>query len=48
MNQMCIRDRGEGIDKLRRLCREHGVREEVADRALSRISGNQNLSLIHI
>ena len=36
------RAQGEGIDKLRRLCREHGVREEVADRALSRISGKQN------
>jgi len=33
---------GEGIDKLRSLCREHGVREEVADKALSRISGKQN------
>ena len=29
-------------EKLRRLCREHGVREEIADRALSRISGKQN------
>lgn len=36
------RAQGEGIDKLRRLCREHGVREEIADRALSRISGKQN------
>lgn len=36
------RAQGEGVDKLRRLCREHGVREEIADRALSRISGKQN------
>lgn len=33
---------GEGIDKLRDLCRAHHVREEVADKALSRISGKQN------
>ena len=33
------RAQGEGVEKLRRLCREHGVREEIADRALSRISG---------
>ena len=36
------RAQGEGVEKLRRLCREHGVREETADRALSRISGKQN------
>lgn len=33
---------GEGVDKLRELCRRHHVREEVADKALSRISGKQN------
>ena len=36
------RAQGEGVEKLRRLCREHGVREETPDRALSRISGKQN------
>ena len=33
---------GEGVEKLRALCREHHVREEVADKALSRVSGKQN------
>ena len=33
---------GEGVEKLREICREHHVREEVADKALSRISGKQN------
>ncbi|HNW86663.1 MAG TPA: TrmH family RNA methyltransferase [Candidatus Limiplasma sp.] len=33
---------GEGVDKLRAVCREHRVREEVADKALVRISGKQN------
>ncbi len=33
---------GEGVEKLRALCRERGVREEIADKALSRISGKQN------
>ena len=33
---------GEGIEKLRALCREHHVREEIADKALSRISGKSN------
>ena len=33
---------GDGVTKLRALCRERCVREEVADRALSRISGKQN------
>ena len=33
---------GEGVEKLRALCRERRVREEVADKALSRISGKQN------
>jgi len=33
---------GEGVDKLRELCRQHRVREEYADKALSRISGKQN------
>ena len=33
---------GEGVDKLRALCREHHVREEMAERALTRISGKQN------
>lgn len=36
------RAQGEGIEKLRALCREHRVREEIADKALSRISGKQN------
>lgn len=33
---------GEGVDKLRALCREHNIREEVADKALHRISGKHN------
>lgn len=33
---------GEGITKLRELCRQYHVREEIADKALSRISGKQN------
>ncbi len=33
---------GEGVEKLREICRMHHVREEVADKALSRISGKQN------
>ena len=36
------RAEGEGVAKLRALCREHGVREEIADRALARLSGKQN------
>ncbi|MCI6376535.1 MAG: TrmH family RNA methyltransferase [Clostridiales bacterium] len=36
------RAQGEGVEKLRALCREHHVREETADKALSRISGKQN------
>ena len=36
------RAQGEGVEKLRALCREHHVREEVADRALARISGKEN------
>ena len=33
---------GEGVEKLRAICREHNVREEVADKALRRISGKDN------
>ena len=33
---------GEGVEKLREICRQHRVREEFADKALSRISGKQN------
>ena len=33
---------GEGVEKLRAICREHNVREEVADKALRRISGKEN------
>ncbi len=36
------RAQGEGVEKLRALCREQHVREETADRVLSRISGKQN------
>ena len=36
------RAQGEGVERLRELCRAHGVREELADKALSRISGKQN------
>lgn len=34
--------RGEGVEKLRELCKTHHVREEIADKALGRISGKQN------
>lgn len=33
---------GEGVEKLRTLCAAHHVREEVADKVLSRISGKEN------
>ena len=33
---------GDGVEKLRAICREHRVREEIADKALSRVSGKQN------
>ena len=33
---------GEGVEKLRALCRQHRVREEIADKALLRISGKEN------
>ena len=33
---------GEGVEKLREICRQHRVREEIADKALSRISGKEN------
>ncbi|MEG0269179.1 MAG: TrmH family RNA methyltransferase [Clostridia bacterium] len=36
------RAQGEGVEKLRLLCQEHHVREEIADKALSRLSGKQN------
>lgn len=36
------RAQGEGIDKLRAICRERGVREEIADKALRRVSGKDN------
>jgi len=36
------RAQGEGVEKLRALCREHHVREEIAGKALARISGKQN------
>jgi len=36
------RAEGEGVERLRALCSEHRIREEVADKALSRISGKQN------
>ena len=36
------RAEGEGVAKLRALCRERGVREETADHALARLSGKQN------
>lgn len=36
------RAEGEGVEKLRAICREHHVREEVAEKALARISGKQN------
>lgn len=34
---------GEGVEKLRRLCAVHGVREEIAPRALSRLLGKENV-----
>ena len=36
------RAQGEGVEKLRRICRENGVREEIADKALRRISSKDN------
>ncbi len=36
------RAQGEGIERLRALCADRGVREEVADKALARISGKEN------
>lgn len=36
------RAQGEGVEKLRELCRARDVREEIADKALNRISGKQN------
>lgn len=36
------RAQGEGVEKLRQVCREYGVREEIADKALRRISGKDN------
>ncbi len=36
------RAQGEGVEKLRQVCRENGVREEIADKALRRISGKDN------
>jgi TrmH family RNA methyltransferase len=36
------RAEGEGVERLRALCREHRVREEVAEKALARLSGKQN------
>jgi len=36
------RAEGEGVKKLRTLCSEHHIREEIADKALLRISGKQN------
>lgn len=36
------RAQGDGVEKLRALCREYRVREEIADKALSRVSGKQN------
>jgi len=34
---------GGGVEKLRQLCAAHGVREEMAPRALSRILGKENV-----
>jgi TrmH family RNA methyltransferase len=34
---------GEGVEKLKRLCTEHGVRGEIAPKALSRILGKENV-----
>lgn len=36
------RAQGEGVEKLREMCRERHVREEIADKALARVSGKQN------
>lgn len=36
------RAEGEGVEKLRAACRAHRVREEVAEKALARLSGKQN------
>lgn len=36
------RAQGEGVEKLREICRERGVREEIADKALRRLSGKDN------
>lgn len=36
------RAQGEGVEKLRALCRQANVREEIADKALARVSGKQN------
>lgn len=33
---------GEGVEKLREICAAHHVREEIADKALARVSGKQN------
>ncbi len=33
---------GDGVEKLRAICRENHVREEYADKALTRLSGKQN------
>lgn len=34
--------KGEGIEKLKTLCKEKGIRTEEANKALSRISGKDN------
>lgn len=34
---------GEGVEKLRELCAAHGVREEIAPRALAKILGKENV-----
>ena len=36
------RAEGEGIEKLRALCHTHSIREEIAEKALARVSGKQN------
>ncbi len=36
------RAHGEGVDKLRALCQSYGIREEIATKALSRISAKEN------
>ena len=35
-------ERSEGAEALRALCEKHGVRVEIADKALSRLSGKEN------